>query len=485
MLFRTAGRLLPGVAAVGCVAPISVPDIDPPPTATVAPVNEAGIALPVVRLRLAGNGVQLLSGAELALFEGELTEQQLARFDPLALPKLLEQRRVPLHLWLEPSGDALVAAPLRVLDPGALYTLAARGLGRLLTFSVVESHVPTIERLWPPLDAPARGPVVLCTAQGFGEPAATALEPAGVPVTVTPHFGTHGGAPCARLDFDAAGLDGESLLLPPELNGISLAPTLLHVGAPSGAVELPVCATPEIDFGPGCATVEDDRLTVTNAQLPLLWRVETGALARLESVSPGDRFVLSGLQPSSELSLSGSVVSLDGLEASFSVLITTAPARPRVVLTEVLANPAGAEPAAEWVEIVNAGAAAVNLLGFTLADGAGPTPLPAARLAPGDYALIVRDDYAPGGTDVPPAPATLLIRVPQLGKSGLANAGEILSLSNPQGVTLSTFPALPARRAGVSMARRTPEAPDGEPTSFGEHAAPGASPGTANALASH
>jgi hypothetical protein len=75
-----------------------------------------------------------------------------------------------------------------------------------------------------------------------------------------------------------------------------------------------------------------------------------------------------------------------------------------------------------------------------------------------------------------------MLELDALGRSGLANGGELLRLSDASGRVLSRFPALKASQAGVSLARRTNEAPDDEAGSFGLHAAPGASPGAPNTL---
>ena len=65
---------------------------------------------------------------------------------------------------------------------------------------------------------------------------------------------------------------------------------------------------------------------------------------------------------------------------------------------------------------------------------------------------------------------------------GLANAGELLRLRDPNGDVVSRFPALATPAAGTSVARRTPDAPDTDASAFGAHASPGASPGRPNAL---
>ncbi len=116
-------------------------------------------------------------------------------------------------------------------------------------------------------------------------------------------------------------------------------------------------------------------------------------------------------------------------------------ARATVVISEVLANPAGPEPRQEWLEIANLGGAPVDLLGLTIADETGADALPDVTLPAGARALVVPSSYdptAPG--DVAPADGTILARLDgsTIG-SGLANAGETVKLLGTAGETLSVF----------------------------------------------
>ncbi|HMA97070.1 MAG TPA: hypothetical protein VKP30_30510, partial [Polyangiaceae bacterium] len=70
----------------------------------------------------------------------------------------------------------------------------------------------------------------------------------------------------------------------------------------------------------------------------------------------------------------------------------------------------------------------------------------------------------------------------QLGKAGLLNSGESLSLVDAGGRVVSTFPSLASGREGVSLARRDPLVLDGDPTGFTAHAFPGSSPGEPNVV---
>jgi hypothetical protein len=115
---------------------------------------------------------------------------------------------------------------------------------------------------------------------------------------------------------------------------------------------------------------------------------------------------------------------------SAAVAWQTPAALPPVVITEVQANPAGPEPAQEFVELRNLGAEAADLAGLSLADGRGADALPAATLAPGAYALVVTSAYDPAnGADAPPRAGTQLLRVDgRLGADGLSNGGEPVRL---------------------------------------------------------
>jgi hypothetical protein len=127
------------------------------------------------------------------------------------------------------------------------------------------------------------------------------------------------------------------------------------------------------------------------------------------------------------------------LAESAPVAWRTPAALPPVVITEVLANAAGPEPAQELVELRNLGDAEVSLDGLSLADGKGADALPPATLAPGAYALVVTSSYqADDGTDAPPRAGTQLVRVDsRLGGDGLSNGGEVVRLLRGEDVVSS------------------------------------------------
>jgi len=118
---------------------------------------------------------------------------------------------------------------------------------------------------------------------------------------------------------------------------------------------------------------------------------------------------------------------------------------PPLNLVEVLANPRGAEPTQEFVELADLRASGeaqrwsdlrladlpVDGLLQALAEGETPgDPLPAFTTRPGERVLVVAAGYDPAdGKDPPPAPGTTLVRVDaSIAAGGLKNAGEPLVL---------------------------------------------------------
>ncbi len=113
-----------------------------------------------------------------------------------------------------------------------------------------------------------------------------------------------------------------------------------------------------------------------------------------------------------------------------------------ITITEVMANPAGAEPGQEWIEIVNLDESAVDLGGWRIADSTGEDFLPvAAPLDPGAAALIVGASYDPlEGSDPPPHPSAAIVRLTSaIGDGGLRNSGEPVRLIDADGRVVSSF----------------------------------------------
>jgi hypothetical protein len=247
---------------------------------------------------------------------------------------------------------------------------------------------------------------------------------------------------------------------------LRLDPRPLQVDGTAAPAVPAACSGGEVSFGPGCVTVADDRLYGRSAAAPLLWAVAGAGTDTVVVAGPGEPFVITGLPPASEVALDVAAVDAAGVVLRTLFTATTLAPRPHVVINEVLAWPLGPQPAEEWVEIVNDGPAPAELGGYILLVGSGATPLPAATLAPGAFALLVDEAYTPAGPDEAPAPGTLLLVVPHLGKQGLSNAGVAMTLLDGDGKAVSTFPDKPKPQQGSSVARRTPSDVDALPSSF-------------------
>ncbi len=119
------------------------------------------------------------------------------------------------------------------------------------------------------------------------------------------------------------------------------------------------------------------------------------------------------------------------------------PSVPRLAFTELLGNPLGPEPDAEFIELLVL-AGPVDTSGLVLSDhspaellatwqrGEDPSgdPLPASVLEAGTLALLVGSSWAPdlGGDPSPPANTPLLVVDSSLAAGGIKNAGEPLTL---------------------------------------------------------
>lgn len=486
---RAARAALGGLLCLRCIDGPSLGPRPAPPDVTVSPLRAAGSAR-VVRLEVRVAPGVALEPSELWLFSGELSDYHLGRINRRELPETLVARQIPVLAWSSrgenenENENTVQVAPQVQLEPGARYTLAAPGLGWLAQFDVsLDDSTPLLERVWPPHGSAVGELLVFCADEVPTSSTEVSLEPGGLSVQLEPGFGELAdGRACVSARLPVADAELGARVLPAEAAGFLLDPEPLWLAAFS-AVEPASCAEDELELGPGCARVEDDRLSVRGAEAPLLWVLEAPSAGRVELSAPAARWLLRELEPDSLQRLSGRALSLGGVELPFDRMVHTLPERPHLVLNEVLFNAIGAEPAGEWLELVNDGGGPVELAGLWLRDSAGAVELPPATLAAGQYALLVRSDYASvGSADVAPSPGTELVRLPAWLKGGLSNAGEPLQLEDAAGAILSRFPALASRHAGMSFARSRLDAFDDEPSAFGEHAPPGASPGAVNVL---
>ncbi len=467
-----------GFAAAGTSSDPSAPNGVAVALEPRAPLDQAE---PVSWLRLTTQGGTAPAPEELSLFVGELSAYHLGRLARRDLPQTLLDRLVPVETF--PSLDGgLILAPSVPLEPAEIYSLASPELGLIAALAVRDAGRPRLRREWPPSDLPASARrAIYCAAPGdLLEPVPFDVEGSRGPMRVEPWPEDDPAPRCASLEVEAPLAPGDVVVVPPVLGGLAVPPTpLVHAEVAPDPV---TCTAPEEGFGPGCLRVLDDRLAVRGPGPASHWLLAPGSAGGL--VLAGETLVIPGLEPAAPFSVRAWITLSDGARVEVERAGTSGPVEPHVVVSEVLANAVGAEPQAEWVELVNDGTTAVDLAGWTLADAAAETPLPAVVLAPGAFALVVTDGYAPDPElDVaPPADATL-IRVAALGQSGLGNAGELLRLRSPDGLVRSRFPARAAPDPGVSVARRSPWLADDVAGAFGPHAPPGASPGLPNEVA--
>ena len=411
-------------------------------------------------------GDSTLSSGAVALFEGAVSSYYLGKFKHGEVPSTLASRQVPVVSWR--SSAELIVAPLRPLSLGPYSLISVDGLVAEFKVGVIQ---PVLERFWPPALRPG-SPLfaVYCRAQdsALELPSAGQLlfEPGPLSVEFTSGVDASGlfADRCRHFESEQTLAPGEVWVPPATVENWALSPAIFAAVEPQSA-DLGSCETSELAFGPGCASIADDRLTVRTPSDALLWIVHTARGALVEVTSVGRPLTIDGLLPDARERVWGTTRDLSGAARAFDVELHTAPARERPILNEALADALGPEPQSEWIELLNDGTLAVDLAGYSLQDGGGRTVLPHAVLAPHEFALLVREDFTANASDEPPAPGVRLIRVPTLGKSGLSNAGERLSLVNSAGVECSALPAMTGK-AGQSLARRTPTSGDDDPKAF-------------------
>lgn len=452
------------------------------PEVTLEPNAPPDDAPSVVRLHVTG---LVAEPSAIALFEGELTSYATEKIRDGLVPSTLSSRQIPTVSWDAAPGE-IVVAPLRVLEPGTAVSVTASGNGLLGTLRVRETlpeHL--VERVYPPPGTGSRR-WVFCGSPAALTETLVALDPTNEMATITTGADGSGAAlgQCIHLDSAESPLGLGESLPPLGVGGTSFEPVSGTFEPAGGAADPVICSSAEVAFGPGCATVGDDRLVIRSPLDPLVWAVEVGRVSVVTPTRGGERLVVKGLVAGRDNAVRGSATDATGREMPIDVVVRAGAPRPHVVINEVLANPLGPEPDQEWVEIVNDGSSAADLVGFRLGDAGADLELPPATLAPGQIALIVTDAFdARSSADVPPVPGTLLLRINRLGQSGISNAGEVLSIHAPDGSVVSEFPAIPSPKGGLSMVRARPWDLDEDRSAFGVSAAPGASPGGENSLA--
>jgi hypothetical protein len=456
----------------GCSDPsLDLPERgDPRLSAELEPATSDGLVPLVFRARLRGAPV---SGSPW-LFRGEVSDYYARALKRGEVPDALRERAVAVRFWRDAADSWL--QPVEWLEPEATYTLAFTGAGVVQVLLSQAARDRPARRVFPAMGRDKYRVSVLCDLADEGPWSELALERGGIALHAASGIAGQTHAGCATLQVDGALT--EPVVAPPRFAGRELDPSPWRPLPPDLAEAPAACSVGEPFFG-ACLEVLDDRLRVTPSELDLLFLLAAPRQGMLAARAGTREVLLRGLSPNTEVELVGSVLSSAGACEPLRARVTTISARRHLVLNEVLANPVGPEPDAEWLELVNDSERPASLSDLWLEDSGGHVLLPDAELGPGEIALIVSERFRASGVDVPVPEGVRLLRVPSLGARGLANGGETLLLVGPEGV-VSRFPSLAASHAGRSLARRTLDGSDDDPAGFAEQVTVGATPGAPN-----
>ncbi|GEM_PF-2154141 len=463
---------------------------------------------PVPRFYLSGLTTALAD--DLWLIEGELGRSLQGKVRRGVIPESLSRARRPLALWSE--GEKIVLAPSQVLETGAKYSFIARGFGLIGSFIVTTEKSKVLYR-WSSAKPNAGDVTVYCEVSGefllkaLSEGSEAESGGGGQGPEINLGIDDAGFAKQACVHFEARG-EGRGFFVPPmRVHDWLIDPepvffagspetqpqvqALEEAGAARGGTQESggeICEG--VSFLWGCALPASSALRLhlpRGAYVGAITRKENDELTRpsglllLSRSRETTSHVIGPLLPSSEYWVELRCVAdcppVSEPKALLKVGLTTGPPAARFVLNEVLLDPLGEEPQAEWVEILNIGTKAGSLAQLEIWDSSGGSPLEDIDLEPGQFGLIVRKDFSLGDDQVPDA-GSLPIFVDSIGKNGLRNSGERVSLRDSSGRILSEIPAI-ATPPGVSLARRSPWLGD-QKSSFTVSSGDGSSPGLKN-----
>lgn len=209
------------------------------------------------------------------------------------------------------------------------------------------------------------------------------------------------------------------------------------------------CQLDEVAVGPACVLADDRSATVRAHLAHPVRAFLSGASVRDRDVANrGEvRLRLEPLVAGSRFDAELLLIGLGGASHVERLRLEVPDALLPVTIAEVRANPLGAEPRQEYVEVLNFGPAPVPVSGLALADRPdriGDVIETAQTIPPGARALLVADAFDPtDDADVPVPPGVPLIRVgTSLASAGLSNAGEAIYLRDADGRRLSSAPAM-------------------------------------------
>lgn len=420
---------------------------------------------------------------DLILIEGEVSNVSMGKYQAGEMTDALAERVVPSSFKLEPGRVTLRS--LQRLAIGQRYSLLSRSgtMGSVVVNPNPE--FPYLVRVWPPRDSPDPAmQVIYCGSSAPTESAEIDLFPTGTRATLEPGLDNYGSARGTCVRILPSAITGGTRMQPPAFHGgFAMEPTSWVPGAELPPVPELQCQPLEFPIGPGCLGFVGPQAVVRGPDAATFWVLRSVLGWHMRSVEAGERFSVALPEGAPQSPIDLWVYDLAGRYFETSVSVLAPPPAAQVVINEVMANPFGSEPAEEWIEIINAGTASAEMVGWRLRDESGEVELPPILIEPSGIALLARQDFTGGQAgDVPPEADCPVIRLPSLGKNGLTNAGEGLTLLDSAGTVVSRFPARSSGREGVSLARREPGVLDDSPEGFAPHAAPGASPGRANSV---
>ncbi len=456
------------------------------------PANAAGRVAKVVRIRV--GGLDAHKGVDdVFILRGEASARDRKSIEARRESKALAGRRLGTLGWVDSSSGNIMLAPTEPFEDGSVFSVAIRGTDVARSYDVeTVSSWPYLLRLWPIQvrhSDPQGAFAIWCLEGNIAGPACDraithVLDPGHYDGTFEDGAFAGIGSDCVRWR-PATGesvtplvapptvelCDGRRALVDPRPFGISTAASKPHAAS---------CNSNEVPFGPGCAHVSDDRVTITAGDEPSLLSTRAPAHVVAGPLDADHPLVLRPLTPRTTYQIPIAYVDTSGLEILDTVQFQTLERQSHVVINEVMAHPEGQEPAQEWIELYNDGVDAVSLDRWVLEDSGGTSSLPSFSLPPAHFALVVGSDFAARSAhDKPPAAGTALLRVSKLGSRGLSNIGELIRLRDPSGHVVSSVPAIATPKPGYSISRVFPDGWDGTPTSF-TLCPDGGSPGSLN-----
>jgi hypothetical protein len=455
-----------------------------PPSWSLAlePPSALDRASPVVAFIVKGLRETTHLATDLVLVEGDPSAISVDRYRGGHTTETLAERIVPT--LMHAGSDELVVRSRNVLAIGQRYTLVAREgvIGKVMI--APERDRSYLMRIWPPIESTtATMQAIYCGSDAPASSSEVRLFPGDLVARIEPGIDPEGLAKgaCVRLLPQSSNSD---VVQPPvQVGDYSLQPSPFHSGLEQSEVQFPTCSGAEIRFAAGCLRVLSGAAIVRGPAAPTFWAVAGAQGWRAEYLDSGAEFAIPVQHERVGFGLKATAFDLAGRSSLSSVQLTAGPPSARVIINEVMANPLGPEPQQEWIELLNDGTASAEMVEWKLRDEGGAVEIPPLSIAPGAFVLLVRSDYVEGlAGEHAPAVGTTLIRLPQLGKAGLLNSGESLTLLDQSGQIVSSFPARASTRQGVSIARRNALTLDSDPSGFAAHAHPGATPGMPNSL---